>query len=1484
MSSASSGDGSTLAPDENKEKPTDISPENRQRIATLARHLTDTSIHHAGSHSAASNPFNGSNDPRLDPSSPDFNAKCWAETVIGLMSNDAERYLPRNAGVSFRNLSVHGFGSPLSYQKDFLNVVLQVGDIVTGLFNRKDQKIQILRDHNGLLRSGEMLLVLGRPGSGVSTFLKTVAGETKGLYLDSTTEFNYQGIPRKAMRGQFRGDVIYQAETDVHFPHLTVGQTLLYAALAKTPSNRLPGVSREQYALHVRDVIMATFGLSHTLHTKVGNEFVRGVSGGERKRVSIAEVALAQSPIQCWDNSTRGLDSATALRFAQTLRLAADINNTATMVALYQASQESYEIFDKVAVLYEGRQIYFGPVHQAKEYFIELGYHCPDRQTTADFLTSLTMPIERVVREGFEDRVPRTPDEFAKAWKDSALCKELLQDISEFDKEHPVGGPAVTHFLASRNAEKTSFMTPHSPYTISVPLQVFLCIRRGFRRIQGDMSFFIVTVGGNFVISLLLGSVFYNLPDTSASLSNRCILLFFALLFNALNSSLEILSLYAQRLIVEKHATYAFYHPLSEALASMICDLPSKILSTVAFNIPLYYMAHLRTESGHVVIYLLFGFCSTLTMSMIFRTIGQMTRTIAEALTPTALLVIGLVIYTGFIIPIRNMQGWLRWINYINPLAYSYEALVANEFHNRNFECVSFVPEGSGYENITSAERTCSVTGASSGSSVVSGDLYAQESYGYYYSHVWRNFGILIAYIVFFMIMYVLAAEYITADRGKGEILLFRRKHISNLEKKKHSDEESALEMGPAVIDPGADTEKGSAGEDKSVAIQEQTNILHWRNLTYDVPIKGGIRRITDHVDGWVKPGALTALMGASGAGKTTLLDVLANRVRTGVVGGDILTNGLPRDTSFQRRIGYVQQQDLHLETATVREALTFSALLRQPETVSKEEKLRTVQEVIDLLEMKPYAEAVVGVPGEGLNVEQRKRLTIGVELAAKPDLLFFLDEPTSGLDSQTAWSILLLLRKLTNHGQAILCTIHQPSAMLFQQFDRLLLLAAGGRTVYFGDIGENSYTLTHYFEQYGAEHCEVDENPAEWMLRVIGAAPGSTATRDWPDTWRKSPEYTEVQKHLTILEQKAKGEQTHAGLTQEFASPFHMQLLLCTKRVFEQYWRTPSYLYSKLLMCFVTALFIGLSFLLTKVTVLGLEHQMFAIFMLLIVFPFLAYQTMPNYILQRDLYEVRESPSKTYSWAAFILAQIIVELPWNTVAAVITFFPFYYLIGMNRNAIATNAVTERGGLMFLLVWSFLMHCSTFTTMVVAAAATAEIGAILALLLFTFCLIFCGVMASPSLLPGFWIFMYRVSPLTYLISGMLSTGLANIEIQCSDLELVVVQPPSGVTCGSYLADYMAAAGGAVYNSNATAYCEFCAETESNVFLQSYSADYSDRWRNFGLMWAFIAFNVFATLALYWYIRVRGCPGFSSLGACISRAWKSLPGKKGKSTK
>jgi ABC-type multidrug transport system ATPase subunit len=249
------------------------------------------------------------------------------------------------------------------------------------------------------------------------------------------------------------------------------------------------------------------------------------------------------------------------------------------------------------------------------------------------------------------------------------------------------------------------------------------------------------------------------------------------------------------------------------------------------------------------------------------------------------------------------------------------------------------------------------------------------------------------------------------------------------------------------------------------------------------------------------------------------------------------------------------------------------------------------VDEVIKLLDMEAYAEGIVGILGEGiarilsnsfdlieakfigLNVEQRKRLSIGVELAARPELLLFLDEPTSGLDSQTAWSITALIKKLSYNGQAILCTIHQPSAMLFQQFDRLLLLAKGGKTVYFGDIGENARDMIHYFESHGSQPCGKDENPAEWMLGVIGAAPGAVAEQDWTDVWRNSSEYGDVLKELTWLENQRQSEATHQSTSDApdesaYAASLTDQLLLCTKRVFQQYWRTPSYIYAKLILC----------------------------------------------------------------------------------------------------------------------------------------------------------------------------------------------------------------------------------------------------------------------------------------------------------------------------
>lgn len=244
----------------------------------------------------------------------------------------------------------------------------------------------------------------------------------------------------------------------------------------------------------------------------------------------------------------------------------------------------------------------------------------------------------------------------------------------------------------------------------------------------------------------------------------------------------------------------------------------------------------------------------------------------------------------------------------------------------------------------------------------------------------YRNFGIIIGFLLPLTALYLGATELISSKKSKGEVLVFPRTAMPKSLGSQASDEEGATGNSFGVAEKHAQREGKEVND-----IQRQTAIFHWENVVYDVKIKKENRRILDHVSGWVKPGTLTCLMGVSGAGKTTLLDVLASRVTVGVFDGEMLVDGRPRDESFQRKTGYVQQQDLHLSTSTVREALRFSALLRQPAKVPRKDKLEYVEEVIKLLEMENYSNAVVGILGEGLNVEQRKRLTIGVELVAKP-------------------------------------------------------------------------------------------------------------------------------------------------------------------------------------------------------------------------------------------------------------------------------------------------------------------------------------------------------------------------------------------------------------------------------------------------------------------------------------------------------------------
>jgi hypothetical protein len=381
-------------------------------------------------------------------------------------------------------------------------------------------------------------------------------------------------------------------------------------------------------------------------------------------------MALASAPLAAWDNSTRGLDSATALNFVQALRLSSDLLNSSHMVAAYQASQAMYDIFDKVTVLYEGRQIYFGPASAARAYFERQGWQCPARQTTGDFLTSVTNPQERQARDGMEKEVPRTPDEFEAYWRTSSEYQQLQVEIAEYEKGNPPSkhSSALAELQRQKREAQAKHTRPGSPYRISIPMQVRLNMKRAYQRIWNDIASTVANLGGQVIIALVIGSVFYNSSDDSSGITARCTTLFFAVMLNALSAMNEINSLYSQRAIVEKHASYAFYHPATEAIAGVVSDIPIKFAITVVFNLILYFMTNLRREASNFFLLFLIMFVIMFVMSAIFRTLAAMTKTISQAMGLAGVMVLALVVYAGFVLPVPSMHPWFEWIHYLSKL------------------------------------------------------------------------------------------------------------------------------------------------------------------------------------------------------------------------------------------------------------------------------------------------------------------------------------------------------------------------------------------------------------------------------------------------------------------------------------------------------------------------------------------------------------------------------------------------------------------------------------------------------------------------------------------------------------------------------------------------------------------------------------------------------------------------------------------------
>ncbi|KAG0700795.1 ABC-2 type transporter-domain-containing protein [Suillus ampliporus] len=1299
----------------------------------------------------------------------------------------------------------------------------------------------ILSGFEGVVAPGEMLLVLGKPGSGCSTFLKTLANQ-RGEYHAVEGDVSYDSFTPEDIRNHYRGDVIYCPEDDIHFPTLTVEETLSFAIKTRTPQTRLANQSREQFNAEFLDVLLRIFGLRHTRNTVVGNAAIRGISGGQKKRVSIAEALSCRSMIGAWDNSTRGLDASTALEFVQALRLSTDIARLTSIVSIYQAGEQLYELFDKVCVIAEGRMAYFGPAKAARQYFIDMGYEPQNRQTTADFLVAVTDPIGRNIRSGFEGIVPRTAKEMAAHFKASQLGHSNRQAIDEYRALH-VGKPD------HKDAYRMSAIMEHSrhapkgnSYTISIPMQVRAVMVRRMQIIKGDLSAQVIQLCAQIFQGIIMGAVFLKLPDATSGYFSRGGILFFALFFGALSAMAEIPALFSQRPIVLRHHKAAMYYPFIEALAHTVVDIPITFITQAVFCVILYFMVGLQRTASQFFIFFLVVFTMTTAMKAFFRMIAASFKDESGATSMAGISVLLVSLYTGYTIPRPSIPGGLRWITYLNPLRYGFEAVLTNEFHTLNGTCTTLVPQGPGYENISLANQVCTTVGSLPGMTTVDGNTFVNLSYGYSYSDLWKNFGIICTFGVGFFAILLIATEYNTSSAFDTAMTLFKQGTRATEAIDTTEDEEKSSR--PASLD-GVARFTGATAANHLLEKPETNDIFTWQHIQYVVPVSGGERRLLDDVSGYVAPGKLTALMGESGAGKTTLLNVLAQRVDVGVVMGERSVNGQPLPADFQAQTGYCQQTDTHLPQSTVREALLFSARLRQPESVPSAELESYVDKCLIMCGLENYADAIVG----SLGVEHRKRTTIGVELAAKPKLLLFLDEPTSGLDSQSAWAIMTFLRELADNGQAILCTIHQPSAELFQVFDRLLLLRKGGQTVYFGDIGDKSSIMLDYFERNGASRCDPDANPAEYMLDTIGAGATASSSVDWHDIWRRSQEAGELQTQIDRIH--ADGRARPSVETErhtEFATSWIHQAVALTKRNFQAYWRNPTYLVAKIILNIAGGLLVGFTFFQSKDSLQGTQNKLFAIFLATILCVPLSQQLQSTYINIRSIYEVRERPSRMYSWTALATSQILVEIPWNIFCSSIYFCCWYWTVGY---------ATDRAGYTYFMYGIvFPLYYTTIAEAVASMAPSAVIASLLFSTLFSFVVIFNGVL-QPYRALGWWQWMYRVSPFTYVVEGLLGQAIGGQLINCASDELVPINPPSGFNCSSYMDPFISSAGGYLTNPGATTECLYCPyRTTDEFMLSNFNIEFSHDWRNLGIVLGVVVFNVFAIFVLTYIFRIR----------------------------
>ncbi|CAH9075903.1 unnamed protein product [Cuscuta europaea] len=1262
-----------------------------------------------------------------------------------------------------------------------------------GITLAQKTKLTILKHASGIIKPSRMTLLLGPPSSGKTSLLLALAGKLDPA-LKVKGEITYNGHKLREFVAQKTS--AYISQNDVHVGEMTVKETLDFSArcqgvgfryellteLAKRERDAkiLPDAEIDLYmkATAVEgvneslatDYTLRILGLDVCRDTIVGDEMIRGISGGQKKRVTTGEMIVGPTKTLFMDEISTGLDSSTTFQIVKCLQQIVHLTEGTMLMSLLQPAPETFDLFDDIILLSEGQIVYQGPRAHILPFFESCGFKCPHRKGTADFLQEVTSRKDQ--EQYWEDRGKPyrfiSVKEFGRRFKTFHVGLRLDNELSvPYDK--------------SRN-HKAALVFKR--YTVPTKELLRANFDKEWLLIKRNSFVYIFKTVQIIIVAIISSTVFFRTKLHTRNEDDGGVYvgaLLFGIITNMFNGFSE-LSMTIQRLpVFYKQRDLLFHPPWAFTLPTFLLKVPISVFETTVWMVTTYYTIGLAPEASRFFKQFMVIFLIQQMASGLFRLIAALCRTMVIANTGGALSLLFVFLLGGFILPKGSIPDWWGWGFWVSPLSYAFNAITVNEM---------FAPRWM---------KTFTLNNTRLGLKVMRNfDVFPEKRW------FWIASAALLGFTFLFNILFTFALTYLNPLEQKQAVI--SKKQAKEMENdQEESTESPRLRITKSRKDALPHSLSASDGNNtREMEIQrmssrasrsslssrnadlsiESTNgvspkkgmvlpftplAMSFDDVKYfvDMPAEMRDQGVTEDrlqllkgVTGAFRPGVLTALMGVSGAGKTTLMDVLAGRKTGGYIEGDIRISGFPKkQETFARVSGYCEQNDIHSPQVTVHESLIFSAFLRLPKEVNKEDKMIFIDEVMDLVELENLKDAIVGIPGvSGLSTEQRKRLTIAVELVANPSIIF-MDEPTSGLDARAAAIVMRTVRNTVDTGRTVVCTIHQPSIDIFEAFDELLLMKRGGQVIYAGPLGRHSHKIIEYFESVsGVPNITENYNPATWMLEVSSVSTEIRLGMDFAEHYKRSSLHQRNKELVKELSTPPPGAKDLYFATQYSQSTWG-QFKSCIWKQWWTYWRSPDYNLVRYFFTLVAALMIGTIFwdiggkIKTGSDLMTVIGAMYAAVLFVGISNCSTVQ--PIVSTERTVF-YREKAAGMYSALPYAMSQVICEIPYVIVQTSYYTLIVYAMVGFKWTA------AKFFWFFFVTFFSFL-YFTYYGMMTVSITPNHQVAAIFAAAFYALFNLFSGFFIPRPKIPKWWIWYYWICPVAWTVYGCIVSQYGDVE-------------------------------------------------------------------------------------------------------------------------